>query len=225
MCTPFGNRLLFVLFVAYRVAEHDGLRGFEFQRRLQSVLVHAAFRVGCQARAGAEEGDVLGDDSRIHRRPGFGRVRYQDEADGRIGRPGVSIADGNQGMRLVVVQIGGVLGAYIDFDVLPVHGGWSRALSGVGPVDAVGRPDEVGEVFLREHFIQTAADGLPVRQGFHDCGAARQVRLVQFDGFRRLEQGGSGQSQGNNKRKEVFFHVTEVQGLWYGGEGPPIAEI
>lgn len=45
----FWDRLLFVLLIAYRVAEHDGLRGFEFQRRLQSVLVHAAFRVGRQA--------------------------------------------------------------------------------------------------------------------------------------------------------------------------------
>ena len=62
-----------------------------------------------------------------------------------------------------------------------------------------------GQIFLGEHFFRKAPDGLAVGQGFHNWRPPFQVRLVQFDGFRGVKEGCSGQPR-SEEGQDDFFH-------------------
>ena len=46
-------------------------------------------------------------------------------------------------MGLVVIEVGGLFSAYINFNVLAVHGGRGCTFAGFLTVDAIGRPEQV----------------------------------------------------------------------------------
>ena len=74
---------------------------------------------------------------------GFRRIRYKNETYGGIRRAHVPIVYGNHGVGLVVIEVGGLFSAYINFNVLAVHGGRGCTFAGFLTVDAIGRPEQV----------------------------------------------------------------------------------
>ena len=161
-----------------------------------------------QPLGGCKQVDVLADEARVH----LGIIQivagHVDQGDGRLASRRFAHLNANvagqmrtQEVGLCLIDVNALGQNHVKLNFLLVVARGRRAPQTwphcARPVDAEGRPQEVGEGLRWERHVQKSAGGMAQGKRLHQGHSAGHLRLGQIDGLKFLrDQNGHGPQQG-----------------------------